>query len=467
MPPSTLGEVLGVIHRLYAAQAASHLTDRELVERYVASHDEPAFAALVKRHGPMVLGVARRVLGRGHDVEDVFQATFLVLVRRIASIKRRQSVASWLHGVAQRIALRARTQEIARRRRERRAGSMRSNPSGNELCLEELCSVLDEELALLPEKYRAPLVHCYLQSQSHEQAARELGCPKITVTKRVSRARELLRRRLSRRGITLAAATLTTALAEIGSAAPLPAMLTLKTIKAGALAAAGKSVAGCLSAGAVALAEEAAAGMLGIKGKLLVAALTIGLAVGGIGWAGSGMGQKAEPVAAAHADNDKARLDDLGDPLPEHALRRFGTGRFRHGNQIQSFAITKDGTMIATGGSGEIRLWDAATGRLVRSMHTDGLVLTLGFSSDGRRLVSGAGVDFDKHRVGRLVIWDTTTGKALQTVRYEPAWVRSAALSPDGKTVVMACDDGLLQIMEAENGAVRHRVSDKGSLSAP
>src|SRR5438132_1901452 len=130
MPQSPLGEVLRVIHRLYAVEATSDLTDRELVQRYAASRDETAFAALVKRHGPMVFGVSRRLLGDSHQAEDVFQATFLVLAQRIGSIKRRQSVASWLYGVAQRIALRVRTQEAARRRREREAGAMRSEQAG-------------------------------------------------------------------------------------------------------------------------------------------------------------------------------------------------------------------------------------------------------------------------------------------------------------------------------------------------
>jgi RNA polymerase sigma factor (sigma-70 family) len=512
MSQSTLGEVLRVIHRIYAVQGTRDLTDRELVERYSANRDEAAFAALVKRHGPMVFGVARRLLGDSHEVEDVFQATFLVLVRQIGSIKRKQSVGSWLYGVVRRIALRARTQAHLRRHKERGAGSMRPRPR-DELSLQELRTVLDEELGLLPEKYRAPLVLCYLQSHSHEEAARELGCPKITVTKRVSSARELLRRRLERRGITLTTAAMATALTEIASAAPLPAMLTIKTIKAAVLIAAGKSAAGCLSVGGVALADEVVTGMLGLKGKLLLMVLALALAVGSAGWAGSGLGQKAEQAAPTQAPvakepagsptkNELAVATDLyGDPLPREAMARLGTVRFRHGAMVMKVGFALDGKMVASGGGNilgwDIRLWQTTTGKLLHRlpstanqfvMSPDGrLLLTadrqlfdaatgkelrrfigtggssncVAFSPDGR---SVAGGEFDR---GRVVIWDADTGKELRRLEGPGGLVSSVAFSPDAKLVAAASPESWVQLWEVEAGKKLVRLGiDKAAARA-
>src|SRR4029077_5390591 len=144
------------------------------------------------RHGPMVLGVCRRILGDSHEAEDVFQATFLVLVRRTRSIRRKESVGSWLYGVAQRIGLRARAQIAVRRHREREAGNMAGARPVDDLTLQEFRSALDEAIGTLPEKYRTPIVLCYLEGKSQDQAAKELGWPKTSVTNRIVRGRDLL-----------------------------------------------------------------------------------------------------------------------------------------------------------------------------------------------------------------------------------------------------------------------------------
>jgi RNA polymerase sigma factor (sigma-70 family) len=180
----------------------------------------------------MVLGVCRRVLGHSHGAEDCFQATFMVLVRRAASLQKQQPLGSWLHGVAQRIAMRARAQAAARRDRERRAAHMPRAESLDGLTWQEIRSVLDEEISRLPAKYRAPIVLCYLESKSHAQAARELGCPKSSLAQRLSRARQLLRGQLNQRGITLGVGAVAAILAEQVQASPLPALLTIHTVKA-------------------------------------------------------------------------------------------------------------------------------------------------------------------------------------------------------------------------------------------
>src|SRR5262249_49644610 len=153
--------------------------------------------ALLQRHGPMVLGVCRRVVGDSHAAEDAFQATFLVLARRAAAIRKQESVGSWLFGVAQRIAMQARAPAAAQRERERQAATMPRSEPLDELTWQELRAVLDEEVGRLPEKYRAAVVLCHLEGKTYEQAARELGCPKSTLAKRVGKAHELLRGRLT------------------------------------------------------------------------------------------------------------------------------------------------------------------------------------------------------------------------------------------------------------------------------
>jgi RNA polymerase sigma factor (sigma-70 family) len=175
-------------------------SDAELIECFLTTRDEQAFGVLLGRHGPLVWGVCRRVLGRLHDAEDAFQATFLILARKAASIRRRTSLRCWLHGVALRVAVRAKAG--ARQQRQGPALDPRSaDGPADAACAAELASVLDEEIRRLPERYRVPLVLCYLLGRTNEEAARELGWPKGTVAVRLARGRERLRRPLLRRGL--------------------------------------------------------------------------------------------------------------------------------------------------------------------------------------------------------------------------------------------------------------------------
>ena len=200
--------VLRDIQTLFDTGTASGLSDRQLLERFASRRDasaEAAFEVLVLRHGPMVLRVCRNVLGDPTDAQDAFQATFLVLVRRCGSIRRLESLGSWLYGVACRVAARARV-EAARRRAAERRGALRVvqavDPSeGGEPDRAEFGPVIQEEVRRLPEKYRAVVVLCYWQGLTQEQAATQLGCPLGTVRSRLARARNLLHRRLTRRGL--------------------------------------------------------------------------------------------------------------------------------------------------------------------------------------------------------------------------------------------------------------------------
>jgi RNA polymerase sigma factor (sigma-70 family) len=185
---------------IFRGGSVSGHSEWQLLERYLERRDEAAFEALVTRHGPMVLGVCRRMLGASPEAEDAFQATFLVLVRRARDLGPRDAIGPWLYGVATRVASRARTQ-VARHRRFQATPLELSIPDRSGSAVDpDLVEILDQELSRLPGKYRSPLVLCYVEGRTHEEAARDLQWPLGTVKGRLARARELLRSRLVRRG---------------------------------------------------------------------------------------------------------------------------------------------------------------------------------------------------------------------------------------------------------------------------
>jgi RNA polymerase sigma factor (sigma-70 family) len=207
-------------------------SDDQLLERFRARRDEAAFTALVRRHGAMVFGVCRRVLRHEQDAEDVFQATFLVLARKAASLRPHRSLGGWLHEVAYHLALRARENKARRQKSENEVRSMtpREEPA-QEVCQRELRSLLDEELRQLPAKYREPLILCYLEGKTNEQAAHQLGWPAGSMSRRLARGRELLRLCLVRRGITLPTGVLAAALVEEAASAAVPPLLAASVVR--------------------------------------------------------------------------------------------------------------------------------------------------------------------------------------------------------------------------------------------
>src|SRR6266851_5158804 len=232
-------------------------TDQELLARFAARHEEAVFERLMDRHGPMVLGVCQRVLCHEQDAEDVFQATFLVLARKAKSIRKRGSLGSWLYGVAYRLALKLHVTAARRRARERQASAMQSRftlsagemmatPTSTDSTWSDLRPILDEELHRLPEKYRAPLVLCYLEGKTNVEAGRMLGWPAGSMSKRLARGRDMLRTRLSERGLAFSTAALAAALAE-NAQAHVPAALSHSSLKAAVLVGAGHALTGVVS----------------------------------------------------------------------------------------------------------------------------------------------------------------------------------------------------------------------------
>jgi RNA polymerase sigma factor (sigma-70 family) len=267
-----------------ALPGAGQLPDRELLQRFASDRDGAAFEELVRRHGPMVLRVCRRILREEHDAEDAFQATFLVLARKAGLLQRQESVGNWLYGVASRLALRARADAAGRRDRERRATARGGPDPLAELSVREAHQLLDEELTRLPDRYRAPLVLCCLEGRARDEAAQQLGCPAATLKSRLERGRALLRKRLVRRGLTLPAALAASLLVETPADAALPPLLLESTARAAAAFASGTPAAGPISPTAVALAAAAVTpgsqGKLKVAGLVLLAALACGSGAG-------------------------------------------------------------------------------------------------------------------------------------------------------------------------------------------
>jgi RNA polymerase sigma factor (sigma-70 family) len=305
------GLMLSHLNQIFNRGTFVGLNDQNLLERFVVECDESAFAALVSRHGPMVLGVCRRILREEHDVEDAFQATFLVLVRRARAIRDSSLLGHWIYGVAYRVAVRARANAVRRHIKEPLdevdAIVEKSTPSSDSE-QRELRAVLDEELTRLPELLRAPLVLCYLEGLTHEEAANQLRWPVGTVHSRLNRAREQLRRRLTRRGFT----TDDVALTATAAMQPVPSVLLDATIRMSLSFTARQATATALaSATATALSNGVLQTMMMTKLKIVGAATLAGvLALGGmktyaLQFGGSGGTVKAPATRAQSTGGDR------------------------------------------------------------------------------------------------------------------------------------------------------------------
>jgi RNA polymerase sigma factor (sigma-70 family) len=236
------------------AKTSDEPTDRQLLERFLGRKDESAFEILVRRHGPMVLSVCRRVLDRIQDAEDAFQATFLVLVRKAWSIGNPELLGSWLYGVAFRVARKARAQAARRREQERLMEPMVTGDPLDAVSWKEMQTALDEEMQRLPEKYRQPLILCYLQGMTNEEASRRLGWPTGSISYRLARGREMLRDRMEGRGRAgrgTPAGSLALMLAVGSVRHPVPSQLVVATVQAASRVGAGTAMAGAEVSSAV------------------------------------------------------------------------------------------------------------------------------------------------------------------------------------------------------------------------
>jgi RNA polymerase sigma factor (sigma-70 family) len=418
-------------HLRRLAAAPSTLSDAELLERFLAQRDEESFALVVARHGPMVLRLCRRLVGEPHLAEDCFQATFLILARNAASVRRRSSLAAWLHGVALRVARRALT--TARRRRGLPLGqdegpADRHGPPLAELSARELLTAVDEEVQQLPEAYRLPVILCCLEGHTREEAARLLGWTPGSVKGRLERGRERLHRRLSRRGLTLAMA-LSALEVSRGLAMPhLPRSLAAATVQGAVRFAAGQAItAGMVSASAAQLGKEVVKEMLMKRIKVMAAGL-LGLALVATGILGLSRRTEAEdppqlPTAASKLLN-ALRPQENGQPQDDGIAWGKATGglqagiAFRPGDE-QKGVIGQSVTFVVV-----VR----NVGRkVVRLSHTECLFvedMPVVKTADGKRL----GVATSPFHTGDVPIVQRTVEPGEQIILGYP-WLR---LRPPG-----------------------------------
>jgi RNA polymerase sigma factor (sigma-70 family) len=282
MANSPMSEVIQHLRNAVLLRDEAGLTDGQLLEDYLRRQERAALAALIRRHGPMVWGVCRRVLRNDHDAEDAFQATFLVLVRKASSVLPRELVANWLYGVAHQTALKARATTAKRRIRERQVTQMPEPAAAEPDLWHDLLPLLDHALTRLPDKYRVAIVLCDLEGKSRKEAARQLGVPEGTLAARLARGRVMLARRLARHGLGVLGGALGLLLAQNSASAAVPTAVVSNAIEAASLGAAGQAAAtGLISTKVAALTEGVLKSMLPSKLKAAVV-LTLALAALGI-----------------------------------------------------------------------------------------------------------------------------------------------------------------------------------------
>jgi RNA polymerase sigma factor (sigma-70 family) len=423
-----------VQHLHHLSGEGEQLPDALLLERFASQRDEHVFAALLHRHGPMVLRVCRRVLADRHLADDAFQATFVVLARQAGAISRPDSLAAWLYGVAFRVAHKAlRGQRQAAPLAETDTPDRGRDPLA-EVSGRELLAILDEEVNRLPERYRLAVVLCCLEGLGHEAAARRLGWSRGALRARLERGRARLHARLRRRGLEL---SVVLPAVELARAATAPQALLQATPNLAVLSATGME--GSMPARVLALAE---AGLPGVPAGRTAAALAVilGLVLAGTSLLAHGLGGgqhalQRSRTAAAPATAARPATDLLGDPLPSGALLRLGSLRWRHAARVLALAYSPDGKRVAAGGlDGVVYLRDAVTGKEVHRLEGhQGGVHALAFSPDGKTLAVAS---------VQVHLWDPATGKLLRSLQARKTLHRSVVFSANGKLIAAGGDEG-------------------------
>lgn len=462
-------------------------TDADLIRQFTDHRDQNAFVAIVQRHGNLVLNVCRHVLSHEADAEDAFQATFLVLARKGASLKAGIPLGCWLHKVAFHCARNLRKTAMRRRKHEEAAPAVRQvGCPASDATLHELQGWLDEEIECLAETYRMPFILCHLQGKSRAEAAQILGWKEGTLSSRLAKARATLQKRLLARGVALSA--ILGSMAIVPTAAAVSTKLAHRTLEA-ALAFVSGNTAGAVSAQALTAANGVLKTILVAKvkliGTILFVASFVAFAAAGLVAKPEASDQAASKPAAKNSPEivvgpeAKKAVDSYGDPLPDGAIARFGTMRLRHSFWVTGVSFSADGKLLASSGwDGAVRLWDADTGKETQSMvvkrppglspetaflgvaTSNGQVIAmengdtlhswdiksgkklfelkgrygfgLAISKDGRMLAKGLS---GEGGFGQVELWDLEHRKMIRSLGATKRTVQALAFSPDGSLV--------------------------------
>jgi RNA polymerase sigma factor (sigma-70 family) len=513
MAANSVVEFLRHLRHIERVREADNETDRQLLERFLRNKDTVALETLVRRYAPMVWGVCRRTVFNHHDAEDAFQATFFVLVRKAAMLRRRKSVAGWLHVAAHKTAQRARQMTRRRFEHERQVTVM---PEPKARTTEqtngpELQDLLDDALSQLPERYRSVVVLCDLQEKTRPQAARQLGVPEGTVGSRLARGRALLAKRLARRGLAVSGATVAALLSKQTVSAAVPGSLLSSTIRVAGLLAAGQG-AGALSAQVSALTKGVLKAMALAKYKtVMLVLLVVGLVPSGGLLAHHLIAFDSAPSGGALSSpslvENAANVPDVAPPLPlsepfpieigdvrsfkpprisagitavgftpdqrcvvscaedgvvrkhdiatSKELWAFDTGARPAAASTRDLAVSPDGNLALVAVQDHtVRVLDMATGEeLRRFTGHKARVLGVSFSSNGRLALSGSGAwDAREPQDNTVRMWDVATATEIRCFTGHKGWVSTPVFSPDDRFVLSPSSDCTIRLWDAQTG---------------
>jgi len=438
MKTGSLSVVLQFLRRQHAASELATVSDRHLLARFVEHHDQEAFAVLMRRHADLVFHVCQRLLNNWQDSEDAFQATFLVLARKAATISWQESIAGWLHEVACRVAAEARGTLSRRRLREKQVDPMPELGYEHHHDRAEITSLVDEELRHLPEAYRTPVILCCLQGLSRDEAAVQLGCTVGVVKGRLERGRRMLADRLSRRGIAVAGALAAIAVPAAGTAQASPELMQ-QTLDLSASFAHGLPAP---ASPAVDLATKVLRGLS--RGWVVSACAALGMVfvLSGAAVGVATTQTEPRPAITSVSSQSKGEAEKKAKGAEPKAVVVH-----EHRDVIRAVVLTPDGkTAISASFDGTVHVWDAATGKLEHSWKTESTNSALALSPDGRTLVAG-------NAVGDLFFWDMKTHEEIATRNTGEGNVYNLTFSPDGKKLASANHKGSLSLWNPKTGA--------------
>ncbi|HTU91005.1 MAG TPA: sigma-70 family RNA polymerase sigma factor, partial [Gemmataceae bacterium] len=452
---ASINQVLAQMQRWTAAAQLAELSDAVLLGRYIHQRDEAAFAALVARHGALVLHVCRQILGNAPEAEDAFQAAFLNLSRKARSLKQPEALPGWLHGVARRVALKARTKSLGRAARSEDATPLAEELADSrpdplmQLTARELLDIVHEEVRHLPAAQQSAVILCCLEGHTREEAARILGCKAGSIKGHLQRGRQRLQKRLERHGISLSA-VLALAVVSRSTASSVPPLLVQSTIKAALGGGIGSSAAALAQSVLQAMFLPKLAGAIVVTLTLaLAASTTVVMVYRGLPVEVPEEKTPVVPVAPKNAGAGKpqVRTDAFGDPLPDGVLRRLGTLRFRHGggNAICNLLLTPDGKTLVSNdyyGSRKVCVWELATGKLLHRLPGSYEAKNIALSPDGKLVAVG--------QEKAIILWNLVSGKEVR--RLAQANASGFVFSPDGKILAAGGYDPAIHLWDLSTG---------------